>query len=133
MQGLAVSAQFLRYLAAGGLAAAANYFSRFAFSVWFEFEIAVVLAFFVGLITGFVLMRQFVFEGAGKPVAPQAVKYVLVNLVALVLTVGVSSLLARWLLPSLGVDRHVEAIAHAFGVAVPVLTSYVGHRLTTFK
>lgn len=133
MPRLAVSAQFLRYLAAGGIAAAANYLSRFAFSAWFAFEIAVVLAFFVGLITGFVLMRQFVFEGAGKPLAPQAVKYVMVNLVALVLTVGVSSLLARWLLPVLGVDRHVEAIAHAFGVAVPVLTSYVGHRLATFK
>jgi putative flippase GtrA len=133
MPSIAVSAQFLRYLAAGGIAAAANYLSRFAFSVWFAFESAVVLAFFVGLITGFVLMRQFVFEGAGKPVAPQAVKYVLVNLVALVLTVGVSSLLARWLLPALGVVRHVEAIAHAFGVAVPVLTSYVGHRLATFK
>jgi putative flippase GtrA len=133
MQVVAVPSQFLRYLAAGGIAAAANYFSRFAFSAWVAFETAVVLAFFVGLITGFVLMRQFVFEGAGKPLAPQAVKYVMVNLVALVLTVGVSSLLARWLLPVLGVDRHVEAIAHAFGVAVPVLTSYVGHRLATFK
>lgn len=133
MRGAAVPSQFMRYLAAGGFAAAANYFSRFAFSAWFAFETAVVLAFFVGLITGFVLMRQFVFEGAGKPLAPQAVKYVMVNLVALVLTVGVGSLLARWLLPVLGVDRHVEAIAHAFGVAVPVLTSYVGHRLATFK
>lgn len=133
MQGAVVSSQFLRYLAAGGVAAAANYFSRFAFSVWFSFETAVVLAFFVGLTTGFVLMRQFVFGGAGKPVAPQAAKYVMVNLIALLLTVGVSSLLARWLLPALGVDRQVEAIAHAFGVAVPVLTSYFGHRVATFR
>lgn len=133
MQGVEVSSQFLRYLAAGGIAAAANYFSRFAFSVWFAFETAVVLAFFVGLTTGFILMRQFVFGGAGKPITPQAVKYAMVNLIALVLTVGVSSLLARWLLPALGVDRHVEAIAHAFGVAVPVLTSYVGHRVATFR
>ena len=133
MQAVAVPSQFLRYLAAGGVAAAANYLSRFAFSAWFTFETAVVLAFFVGLATGFVLMRQFVFDGAGKPVAPQAAKYVMVNLVALVLTVGVSSLLARWLLPALGVDRHVEAIAHAFGVAVPVLTSYFGHRMATFR
>jgi putative flippase GtrA len=133
MQGVAIQSQFLRYLAAGGVAAAANYVSRFVFSTWFAFETAVVLAFFVGLTTGFVLMRQFVFGGAGKPVAPQALKYVLVNLIALVLTVGVSSLLARWLLPAVGVDRHVEAIAHAFGVAVPVLTSYAGHRLATFR
>lgn len=133
MQGTAVSSQFLRFLAAGGLAAAANYLSRFVFSLWFPFEAAVVMAFFVGLTAGFVLMRQFVFDGAGKPVAPQAAKYVLVNLVALVLTVAVSSLMARWVLPAMGIERQVEAIAHAFGVAVPVLTSYAGHRLATFR
>lgn len=133
MQDAVIRAQFVRYVAAGGFAAAANYGSRFVFSTWFPFETAVVLAFFVGLTMGFVLMRQFVFEGAGKPVAPQAAKYVLVNLVALVLTVSVSSLMARWLLPALGVGRHVEAIAHAFGVAVPVLTSYFGHRWATFR
>jgi putative flippase GtrA len=125
--------QFMRYLVAGGIAAAANYFSRFVFSLWVSFEVAVVIAFGVGLCTGFVLMRQFVFGGAGKPVRPQAVKYLGVNLVALVLTVGVSSLMARLFLPALGFERHVEAIAHAFGVAVPVVTSYVGHRLATFR
>lgn len=133
MQGVVMSSRFVRYLAAGGMAAAANYFSRFGFSVWFTFEIAVALAFFVGLTTGFLLMRQFVFDGVGKPVGPQAAKYVMVNVGALVLTVGISSLLARWLLPAVGVDRHVEAIAHAFGVAVPVLTSYLGHRYATFR
>jgi putative flippase GtrA len=45
----------------------------------------------------------------------------------------VSLLLARWLLPAAGVEQHVEAIAHAFGVAVPVITSYFGHRLATFR
>jgi putative flippase GtrA len=120
-------------LIAGGVAAAANYASRIVFNFWTSFEIAVVLAFFVGLTTGFFLMRQFVFGGAGKPVVPQATKYVLVNMVALALTVAVSSLLARWMLPALGVRQHVEAIAHAVGVTVPVITSYIGHRLATFR
>ena len=128
-----LQSQFARYLIAGGVAAAANYASRIVFNFWTSFEIAVVLAFFVGLTTGFFLMRQFVFGGAGKPVVPQATKYVLVNMVALALTVAVSSLLARWMLPALGVRQHVEAIAHAVGVTVPVITSYIGHRLATFR
>ena len=129
----AVNSQFARYLLAGGLAAGANYGSRFVFSIWTGFETAVILAFFVGLTTGFLLMRQFVFYGTGKPIAPQVAKYLVVNLVALMLTVAVSSYMARWLLPSLGVRDYAEAIAHAFGVAAPVLTSYFGHRLGTFR
>ena len=124
---------FWRYLFAGGIAAAANYGSRFLFSVWMPFEAAVTVAFTVGLATGFIIMRSYAFEGAGKPISPQAVKYLGVNMLALVQTLVVSSVLARWLLPALGVEFHAEAIAHAFGIAVPVITSYFGHRYVTFK
>jgi putative flippase GtrA len=128
------AALFGRYLLAGGAAAASNYGSRFIFSRWIPFELAVVCAFGVGLLTGFTLMRRFVFDGARKPLRPQVAKYLVVNLIALVQTLVVSSVLARWLLPSLGVDaRFVEAVAHAFGVGVPVVTSYFGHRHATFK
>ena len=127
------AARFLRYLVAGAVAAAANYGSRFGFSVWVPFEVAVVLAFVVGLCTGFHLMRQYAFEAHHGPIRDQAAKYLAVNLLALAQTLVISSLLARWLLPWLGVMQHREALAHAVGVAVPVLTSYFGHRLATFK
>lgn len=124
---------FGRYLFAGGVAAAANYGSRFLFSVWVPFEVAVTMAFMVGLATGFIIMRSYVFDATAKPITPQAVKYVGVNMIALAQTLVVSSILARWLLPLLGIQLHAEAIAHAFGVAVPVVTSYFGHRYATFK
>lgn len=124
---------FGRYLFAGGVAAAANYASRFLFSLWVPFEVAVTMAFMVGLATGFIIMRSYAFAGTGKPIRPQAVKYLGVNMLALVQTLVVSSFLARWLLPVLGVEHHAEAIAHAFGIAVPVITSYFGHRYVTFK
>ena len=59
-------------------------------------------AFFVGLVTGFFLMRSYAFRAQGAPIAPQAVKYLLVNAAALLQTVLISSLLARWLLPAWG-------------------------------
>jgi putative flippase GtrA len=123
----------VRYLVAGGVAAAANFGSRFAFSLWWPFELAVTAAFFVGLVTGFFLMRSYAFRAQGAPIAPQAVKYLLVNAAALLQTVLISSLLARWLLPAWGWDTHAEALAHGVGVAVPVVTSYFGHRLGTFR
>ena len=125
--------RFARFLLAGGLAALANYCSRFLFSIWFAYEVAICLAFVVGLTTGFLLMRRFVFGAHGKPLTPQIVKYVAVNGLALLQTLVISLLLAWWLLPSIGIDRQAEAIAHAVGVAVPVVTSYFGHKLATFK
>jgi putative flippase GtrA len=126
-------ARFARFLVAGALAAGSNFGSRFVFSLWLPYPWAITFAFFVGLTTGFVLMRQFVFSGHGKPVVPQAAKFALVNALALAQTLVISLLLARWLLPAMGLVEHVEAVAHAFGVAVPVVTSYFGHRLATFR
>lgn len=125
--------RFGRFLVAGGLAAAANYASRFGFSLWFSYPLAIVCAYLVGMALAFVLMRQYVFDGVGKAIGPQLLKFGLVNLMAVLQTLLVSLALARWLLPAMGVASHVEAIAHAFGVAVPAVTSYLGHRKATFR
>ncbi|MFN7570369.1 MAG: GtrA family protein [Betaproteobacteria bacterium] len=129
----ASSREFALFLVAGGIAAASNFGSRFAFSLWFSYPVAIVLAYLVGMAVAFVLMRQYVFTGRGKALAPQVLKFALVNAAAVLQTLVVSLLLAHWLLPALGVDRHVEAIAHFVGVAVPVVTSYFGHRWLTFR
>lgn len=124
---------FLYFILSGGVAAGLNFGSRFLFSWVLPFEIAVVAAFFVGLLSGFLLMRFFVFSGAGKPVIPQIKKYVLVNLFALVQTFLISLVLARWIFPSIGILSHAEALGHLIGVLLPVLTSYFGHKYFTFR
>lgn len=97
------------------------------------FAWAVIAAFVVGLVSGFVMMRLFVFNGRTKPVAPQAAKYVLINMFALAQTLAISVIAARWFFPFLGVTHSAEALGHLAGVLVPVLTSYFGHRMLTFK
>lgn len=125
--------QFLLFLASGGFAAAMNLGSRFLFSLWVPFEAAVVLAFGVGLVSGFVLMRLFVFDAAERPALPQAGRYLVVNMAALAQTIVVSVVLARWALPAMGILDHAEAIGHFAGVLVPVVTSYFAHRIYTFR
>lgn len=127
------SKQFAYFLVSGGIAAGLNWSSRFFFSEFFRFDVAVVLAFLVGLLSGFVLMRFFVFNGLNKPIAPQAGKYVAVNLFALLQTLVISLVLARWALPSAGIVGHAEALAHLIGVIVPVVSSYFGHKFLTFR
>ena len=128
-----ISPQFLRFLIAGGVAAAANFGSRFVFSGFFEYGLAVFLAYLVGMLVAFLLMRGHVFDASAGPLAPQIVKFVGVNVLAVLQTLVISVLLARWLLPSLGVIDQAEALAHFVGVLVPVVTSYFGHKLLTFR
>jgi len=126
------SAQFLRFLLAGGVAAAANYGSRFAFSAVLPYAAAIACAYVVGMIVAFALMRQYVFSGSGQPLLPQVARFVVVNALALLQTLAVSLLLARWLQATLG-EAQSEAIAHLAGVVVPVFTSFLGHRHATFR
>lgn len=121
------------FAAAGAVAAAANFGSRFAFSHWFPYPLAILFAYLVGVVVAFTLMRNFVFEAAGKSLCSQVATFVLINLLAVVQTLAVSVFLARWLLPAWGFAIHVEAIAHAVGLAVPMATSYLGHKRVTFR
>lgn len=125
--------KFALFLLTGGIAASLNWSSRFAFSLWMPYEYAVVCAFFVGLISGFVLMRWYVFEGKEKPVIPQVSKYIVVNLFALAQTLVISVCLVKWGLPAIGIYENTEALAHLVGVLFPVITSFFGHRFLTFR
>lgn len=130
---MARDASVVGYLAAGGTAAAVNFASRFAFSRWMPYEVAVTAAYGVGMVTAFVLMRRFAFRASTASTRSQALGFCLVNLAAVLQTVAVSSLLARVVLPALQLGGDTQAISHAVGVAVPVVTSYFGHRHLSFR
>ena len=128
-----LSPEIVRFLLAGGVAAAVNWGSRFLFSRVLPYEAAVVVAYMFGMVTGFFLMRRWVFDAGGQPVRRQAFTYVLVNLFGLAQTVLISSFLARWFLPAIGIEQFREPLAHAVGIAAPVFTSFIGHKRATFK
>jgi len=125
--------QIIRFLFAGGIAAAANFGSRFIFSIWLNYTTAIILAYLVGMAVAFVLMRLFVFDAAHKAAGPQVFKFVIVNLFAVLQTLAISLALVRWAFPALGMTWFPEAVAHLTGVLIPVVTSYFGHRYATFK
>ena len=87
----------------------------------------------VGLTVGFLLMRGYVFNAADKPFGRQAIIFLAVNLLALLQTLLVSLALDHWVLPAFGFVSRTEALAHLVGVLVPMVTSYFGHRMATFK
>lgn len=128
-----MSRQFLMFLLSGGTAAVVNFGSRILYNIWLNFSSSVILAYITGMITAFVLAKLFVFKDSQQSTHRSAMFFVLVNLVAVLQTWVISMVLAYHLLPWLGVTLFVREIAHAVGVAVPVFTSYIGHKRWSFQ
>ncbi|KAF1008015.1 MAG: hypothetical protein GAK28_01492 [Luteibacter sp.] len=125
--------RFLKFLAVGGFAAVVNFGSRIALSQMMAYAPAIVVAYCLGMITAFYLNRRLVFQASAHSVGRQAVWFVVVNLFAVIQTLAISLLLARWFLPLIGWSWYPELCAHAVGVAVPVVTSYLGHKHLSFR
>jgi putative flippase GtrA len=125
--------ELLRFVLSGGAAAAANVASRILFSQVMPYSPAIILAYGVGMLTAYLLMRRFVFAASGRRPRDEAWRFILVNAVAAAQVWAVSMLLARWLLPALGWSWQAETLAHMVGVGSTVLTSYVLHRSFTFR
>ena len=133
MAGAFIAGEFGRFLLTGGLAAGVNVVARWGLSHALAYEAAVVLAYLVGMATAYLLSRAFVFARSGRTVTDEAVRFALVNVVALVQVWIVSVGLARLVFPAVGFDWHAEDFAHLIGVAIPAVTSYFGHRHFSFS
>jgi len=127
------SRQFLAFLCTGGIAAAVNFGSRILYNQWMGFSAAVVLAYLTGMVTAFLLAKAFVFKDSEQATHKSIGFFILVNLVAVLQTWIISVSLAYYFLPLMGVENYVKDIAHAVGVAVPVFSSYIGHKKWSFK
>lgn len=57
--------EFMHFLGVGGIAARANLCSRYLFDFVMPFEVAVVLAYTVGMVIGFFLFQKMLFGGGG--------------------------------------------------------------------
>ncbi len=130
--GKAVHREFASFLITGGIAALVNLGTRIAFNRIMPFEIAVIVAYLCGMTTAYVLARRFVFARSGRAVHDEYVRFAAVNVVAAIQVWIVSVGLAEVVFPWLAFTWHSYTIAHFFGVAVPVFTSYVGHKRFSF-
>jgi putative flippase GtrA len=83
--------EFVRVLLAGGIAAGANFGSRFFFSTFLDYGFAVFFAYLVGMLVAFLLMRGHVFKAKNGSLAPQVMKFIGVNVVAVLQTLVIMS------------------------------------------
>jgi putative flippase GtrA len=126
------SGVFLKFLLAGGLAALVNFLSRFALQPAVGFDAAVALAYLAGFLTAFFLNRAFVFPRSGKPMRVEMGWFLLFNLIAFPVVVGLSIVLRDDVFGHMLPRPAAEALAHACAIMTPVVFNFAAHRLVTF-
>lgn len=131
-----MESEVVRFLIAGGTAAAINWLARIALSPVMPFEAALLVAYAIGMAAGFWLYRSFVFRGADRTSARgQLAVFLAVNAVGAGVVLAVSASLVAGLgalMPALPLAI-AEALGHGFGIAVGAVSNYLGHRLLTFR
>ncbi len=124
--------EFPLFILAGLIAAFINILSRVILTIFLSFEISVIVAYFLGMFTAFLLTKKFVFKTTKKSFKRSFAAFSLVNLIAIFQTWIVSLFIKFWLLNFISSVPIVELISHSFGVAIPVFTSFFGHKYITF-
>lgn len=124
--------RFALFVAAGGSAAVINVLSRIAINTIVSYEVAIVLAYLIGMTAAFILNKLFVFLSPDRQVTAEYARFALVNLVSAAQVWCVSVGLVRLLFPAIGFAWHAETVAHIIGVVSPIYTSYLGHKHFSF-
>ena len=123
----------VRYILAGGTAAAINWLARFPLSGFMSFPLAVAVATMIGMVFGFLSYKYLVFGPTQRRLLLQIRDFIGVNLFAALFTIGVAVALKN-LLPWPGDwSWFVEPGAHAAGIATGAGVNYLGHRHVTFN
>ena len=126
---------FFRFLVLGGLATVVNLVARFFLSKLFPYEIAIIIAYIIGMVVAFTLFRLCVFSEnkAERSQQQEVVKFVTVNLWGLGQTLVLSVFFVDYFFPWLNIMLFREELAHFFALSVLTVTSYLGHKHFTFK
>lgn len=125
--------RFVKFVAAGGFAALVNLGSRIAINEYTSYQWAVILAYLCGMVTAFTLFKLVVFDKSGRSNHHEFLWFSLVNVFAAAQVWLISVGLAEYYFPWIGFDWHPGLLAHLIGVSVPVITSYFGHKLLSFR
>ncbi|WP_295432310.1 GtrA family protein [uncultured Thiodictyon sp.] len=125
--------EFTRFLVVGTVAALVNLICRYLLNPVMGYSAAILLAYLCGMVTAFILSKAFVFAESPLSTTTEFMRFTLVNVAAVIQVWAVSIFLAEWLLPRLGAITYAYDIAHLIGVAVPVFTSYLGHKHFSFS
>lgn len=128
-----MSAQFVRFIAVGGIAVLLHWLSRFVFNSFMSYGWAIVMAYAIGMIVAFVLNRIYVFPLSEQSVNFEVFFFFLVNIAAFPLVWAAAYVVGEWVLVKYMPQQLAFAVAHGFAITLPVFANYALHKLITFR
>jgi putative flippase GtrA len=128
-----LSAQFLKFFVSALAAAAVNFFARYSLDPYIGYNKAIIVAYLIGTVFAFFLYEREVFGKGARPVWQEVGLFAFVTLAAVAQTLIVSIVLHEHLFPWWHFDWHSKEVAHFIGMAVPMFSSFLGHKYITFS
>jgi len=124
--------QFLLFFTAGSFSAILHWLARVFLSVWLPFAWAVLIAYIIGIIIGFLLNSFLVFPNSDKARHAQARDFILVNLSFMPLVWSASMQVNNWL-KTHAMLSHTEELAHAIAIPLPMFATFLIYKFFAFK
>lgn len=130
---VSINSQFITFLLAGLLAAIMNFSSRILLSHYIPFSYAIIIAYLIGMSSGYLLFKTFIFKASDNKTSVELVFFITINTLGLFQTLLISLLFANIIFKFIA-DIHLrEAASHFIGIASTVFSSYIGHKYLTFR
>lgn len=127
------SRQFFYFLVAGGIAAIVNFSVGLAFSGMLPYHGDIILGHLSGMVVAFFLFESKVFGRSSESRQIEATTFVIVNIFSIIQTWFVYVGLHAYVFPALNMTLHPQILARMIAIAIPVFTSFIGHKYLTFK
>ncbi|WP_407704799.1 GtrA family protein [Tellurirhabdus rosea] len=128
---------FFSFFLTALLGATVNFLSRIFYREYFDFDTSVFLGYTTATIVSFIPSKLFAFSAKGTGnTYREAVKFVFIALVALVVQVYVAKAALLWianpLFPEVK-ELYRETGSHVVGMGFSFLANYFGHKMLTFR
>jgi putative flippase GtrA len=132
------SNDFFTFFLTAVLGASINFVSRIVYRTYFDFDTSVLCGYLTATVLTFIPTKRYAFS-AGKTgnTGREAIKFLGIALVALVVQVYVAKYTLEWiatpLFPSPGLKLWRETGSHVTGMGMSFMANYFGHKLLTFR
>ncbi|WP_370469339.1 GtrA family protein [Nibrella viscosa] len=128
---------FFNFFLTALLGASVNFISQIVYRRYFDFDTSVFMGYLTATVVSFLPTKIFAFSAKQTGnTGREAIKFVVIALVALVVQVFVSKYTLEWvanpLLPSIG-KFYREKSSHVVGMGFSFMANYFGHKLLTFR
>lgn len=131
-----ISKQFLRFLLVGGIAALANFLSRFAFQIIFPYTMSVALAFSLGTVISFIMNRSYTFAAYDEKAMIQFIKFILIAVVGIALAAAIAWIcMAIYRISRIDLvnEKQMESLGHIIAIFLVTFYNFLAMKYFSFK